>query len=210
MAAAAQADQRLIEFVAGTHTYYVDGSETRSTTQILKDAGMVDSRWFTDYHRWRGSETHKAIATWNRAGKIDRRTIDPKIRPYLEAAIGWQQTHKFVVLFVEHRMHDPLFDVCGTADLIGHFEDDPKRQTYIVDYKTNDHRMGQLTSKWQTASYGHMYDPKGICGRIEVVLGPDGKYGPVNSFPMDSYLTHVNEFYALSITARLRREGGLL
>lgn len=202
--------QHLIEMDEATHSYFVDGDIKRSTTQILHDAGMVDTQWFTDFHRWRGSETHKAIATWNKAGNIDRRTVDPRIRPYLEAAIKWQTENEFQAMFVEHRMFDPLFDTCGTADLIGCFGKKQPVVDTIVDYKTNDWKQGQLTSKWQLASYGHAYAPKEVFRRIEVVLGPDGNYGPVNSFTTDTYLQHVNEFHALSIVARLRREGGLL
>lgn len=202
-------ESHLLEFDEGTHTYYLDGDAKMSTTQVLRDAGMVDTTWFREWHRWRGSETHKAIATWNKAGNIDRRKVDPKIRPYLEAALKWQTDTGFVAMFVEHRMYDKIFDVCGTADLIGHFGAAQPKVDVFVDYKTNDWKQGQLTSKWQLASYGHMFAPKEVFRRIEVVLGPDGNYGPVNSFPVDTYLQHVNEFLALSVVAKLRREAGL-
>lgn len=200
----------LIEMDEESHTYYVDGDPKTSTTQVLHDAGMVDTQWFTEFHRWRGSETHKVVAAWSRAGKIDKRTVDAKIRPYATAGIKWQIENKFKAVHVEHRMYDPMFDVCGTADLIGYFEDDPRKTITIVDWKSNDWKQGQLTSKWQTASYSHMYDAKGVHQRIEVVLGPDGNYGPVNTFAVDTLMQHVNEFCALNIVAKLRREGGLL
>ncbi len=200
--------KKLIEFDAASHTYFADGEPVVSVTQVLKDAGMVDGRWFTDFHRWRGSATHEAIATWNRAGKIDRRTVDPKIRPYLEAAINWQDSVKFKPLYVEHRMYDPIFDVCGMADLIGYFEGESKLALVIVDFKTNDWKQGQLTSKWQLAAYGHAFGPKEIYRRIEVVLGPDGKAGPINSIPVQTYLEDVNTFHAFSITAKERRKAG--
>lgn len=201
--------QRLIEFDPAGHRYYVDGELAPSVTQVIKDAGMIDGRFFTEYHRWRGSAAHEAIATWNKAGKIDRRTVDPKIRPYLEAAIDWQESVKFKPLYVEHRMYDPIFNVCGTADAIGYFEGESKLQLVFVDWKTNDWKQGQLTSKWQLSAYGHAFNPKEIYRRIEVVLGPDGKAGPVNSFPIDTYIADVNSFSALTIVARLRRENGL-
>jgi len=200
----------LIEFDEPSHTYYVNGEPKISTTQVFRDAGMVDDRWFTEWHRWRGSETHRAIAEWNRAGRIDKRKLDPRIRGYLDAALKWQADTSFVPLFVEHRMYDKLFDVCGTADMIGHFGSDQPKVDVIVDYKTNDWKQGQLTSKWQLASYGHMYAPDEVFRRIEVVLGPDGNYGPVNSFEVDTYQQHANEFLALSIAAKLRRENNLL
>ena len=208
MATQAQPKSRLIEFDDSTHTYFVDGDAKISTTQVLRDAGMIDTTWFREWHRWRGSETHKAIATWNKAGKIDKRTIDPKIRPYLDAALKWQADTKFIPMFVEERRHDSIFDICGTADLIGYFAGSKPTVDVFCDFKTNDHKMGQATSRYQLASYGHMFDPKGIFRRIEVVLGPDG-YGPVNSFPVDSYIADVNTFHAMVIVAKLRRELGL-
>lgn len=205
--------KHLIEFDAASHTYYCDGERVPSVTQIIRDAGMIDDRFFTEYHRWRGSMAHEAIATWNKAGNIDRRKVDPKIRPYLEAALKWQKDTGFKPLYVEHRMYDPIFNVCGTADLIGYFADEKGQMVglpnVIADWKSNDHRMGQVTSKWQLAGYGHMHDPKEIFRRIEVVIGPDGNYGPVNSFPLDTYLDDVNAFHALSIVAKLRREVGM-
>ena len=203
------ARQRLIEFDPETHTYFIDGDAKLSTTQVLRDAGMIDTTWFREWHRWRGSETHKAIATWNKAGKIDKRTIDPKIRPYLDAALKWQADVKFMPMFVEYRMYDPIFDVCGTADLIGYFQGSNPVVDTFVDFKTNDWKQGQLTSKWQLASYGHAYNPKEVFRRIEVVLGPDGNYGPVNTFTTDTYIEDTNAFHALSIVAKLRREAGL-
>lgn len=203
-------ESHLVEFDPTTHTYYIDGDAKMSTTQVLRDAGMVDTTWFREWHRWRGSETHKAIATWNRAGKIDLRKIDPRIKPYLAAAVKWQTDTGFVPMFVEERRYDPLFDICGTADLIGYFKGSKPIVDAFCDFKTNDHRMGQATSRYQLASYGHMFSPKEIFRRIEVVLGPDGNYGPVNSFPADTYLADVNAFSAMVIVAKLRKEMGLL
>jgi hypothetical protein len=200
--------QHLIEFDEATHSYFCDGELVISTTQVFRDAAMVDARWFTEFHRWRGSETHKALATWNKAGNIDRRKVDPKIRPYLEAGLKWQADNKFTPLYVEHRVYDPIFQVCGTLDMLGHFPDG--KVDVLVDWKTNDHRMGQAMSQYQLASYGHAFAPKEVFRRIEVVLGPTGEYGPVNSFPVDSYIQDVNAFCALSIVAKLRRELGLL
>ena len=199
----------MIEFDEPTHTYFVNGERTISTTQVFRDAGMIDTTWFREWHRWRGSETHRAIAAWNREGKIDKRTVDPRIRGYFESARKWQTDMGFVAMFVEHRMYDPIFDVCGTADLIGYFKGAKPTVDTIVDYKTNDWKQGQLCSKWQLASYGHAFNPKEVYHRIEVVLGPDGNYGPVNSFPVDTYQQHLNEFLALSVTAKIRREAGL-
>lgn len=208
MATAPSPMKHLIEFDEASHSYYCDGELVISTTQVFRDAGMIDTTWFKEFHRWRGSETHKAIATWNKAGNIDRRKVDPRIRPYLEAAIKWQTENKFTPMFVEHRVYDEIFNTCGTLDALGHFQGG--KVDVIVDYKTNDWKQGQLCSKWQLASYGHAFAPKEVFRRIEVVLGPDGNYGPVNAFTVDTYQQHTNEFLALSITAKLRREGGLL
>ncbi len=194
----------LVEFDEATHSYYVDGELVISTTQVFRDAGMIDTTWFKEFHRWRGSETHKAIATWNKAGNIDRRKVDPRIRPYLDAALKWQKEHGFTPMYVEHRVYDPIFNVCGTLDALGHFQDG--KVDVLLDWKTNDWKMGQLCTKWQLASYGHAFAPKEVFRRIEVVLGPDGNYGPVNSFPVSEYQTDVNHFLALSIVAKLRGE----
>ena len=38
----------MIEFRPETHQYFVEGVEYPSVTSMLKDAGLVDDRWFTD------------------------------------------------------------------------------------------------------------------------------------------------------------------
>lgn len=210
MATPSMSPQHLIEFDSDGHRYFVNGDLVPSVTQVIRDAGMIDDRYFTEYHRWRGSEAHKAIATWNRAGNIDRRKVDPKIRPYLEGALKWMKDMGFTPMFVEERRYDSLWNVCGTADLIGYFKGSHPVVDTFVDWKSNDHRMGQATTRYQLAAYGHMFDPKGIFRRIEVVIGPDGNYGPVNSFPVETYATDCNTFCAMGIVAKLRREMGLI
>jgi hypothetical protein len=200
----------LLEFDEAGHRYFVNGDEKMSTTQVLHWAGLIDTTWFKEWHRWRGSETHKAIATWNKAGKIDKRTVDPRIKGYLEAALKWQKDTQFTPLFVEERRYDPILDICGTADLIGYFQGSNQKVDVFVDFKTNDHRRGQATSRFQLASYGHMFSPTEVFRRMEVVLGPTGEYGPVNSFPVDTYIDDLNSFKAMVIVAKLRKEMGLI
>lgn len=47
-------------------------------TQILKDAGLVDCSWFTDYMRQRGTALHLACELYDK-DDLDLSTLDPEI-----------------------------------------------------------------------------------------------------------------------------------
>ena len=49
-----------IQFDEAAHVYTVAGVERPSVTQILKDAGLIDTTWYTDEARQRGRAVHLA------------------------------------------------------------------------------------------------------------------------------------------------------
>jgi len=84
-------------------------------TAILKDAGLVDTSFFTDYHRDRGSALHKATEYLDQ-GRLDRSTVD-------EAIVGrLAQYERFLaevqpeIIGIEVPVLSLAYGFCGTYD----------------------------------------------------------------------------------------------
>lgn len=194
--------EHLIEFDAESHLYYVDGERKISTTQVLKRGGVVDDRWYTELHRWRGGQVHLATAAED-TGNIPK--LEPQYLPFLLAWRKFKTERKFRPVMVEQIVYDDLLDTCGTLDRLGCF--DNGLADVLIDLKTSN--TGQIPA-WvalQTASYGHALDPKAIYRRMAVVLMPDATFR-VEPYPADTYLKHVRDYQALVHAVRVQDEYG--
>jgi len=120
-----------LKFDPKTHTYTVDGETLPSVTQILRDMGFVDTTWFTDYSRERGSLVHKIIK-WHCQGVLDETTIDPVLRPYFDAWLKFVDDTGFISKEVEIPAYSSTFRFAGTPDHVGILNVQPA----ILDCKT--------------------------------------------------------------------------
>lgn len=77
------------------HEYRVDGMVVPSVTQILKCAGLIDARWYTDEAAIRGTYLAEATALDDR-GELDESSLAQVLVPYVEAwrkfrrECGWE------------------------------------------------------------------------------------------------------------------------
>ena len=72
-----------------THTYTVDGHARDGVSTVLRNTGMVETRWWNEEARQRGTDVHLAIELYDR-GVLDWDLIDAEWLPYIEA---YQQFH---------------------------------------------------------------------------------------------------------------------
>jgi len=79
-----------MHFDEATHTYTIKGQPVPSVTQVLREAGLIDTSWFTPEAALRGQHVHTACALWDK-GELDTCALDPVLVPYLEA---WQKFRK--------------------------------------------------------------------------------------------------------------------
>lgn len=114
-----------------THIYKVNGEVWPSVTQILKDMGFVDTTWFNDYARERGSFVHDTVK-WQCQGVLDEDTVDDVLRPYLDAWRLFVADTGFVSEKVEEPLYSPRYGFAGTPDQIGKLYNTPS----VIDYKT--------------------------------------------------------------------------
>jgi hypothetical protein len=73
--------------------------------------------WFTEDVRDRGSYVHAAIALLVE-DDLDLTTLDPALRPYLDAFQKWLTESRVTVIGCEVRGYDPLLWFAGTTDLL--------------------------------------------------------------------------------------------
>lgn len=122
----------LFRYVDETHTYYLGERVLPSITGILKAVCYVDTTWYTEEARNRGSHVHKAIHFLN------KRTLDwdSVLDAYLGYVMAYERFRKdwnFLVTVHELAMYHPELLFGGTPDAIGTVLD---RIPAIVEFKT--------------------------------------------------------------------------
>jgi hypothetical protein len=195
-----------IELDQATHTYYVDGVEQIGLTKVLKLAGLIDDDWYTEYGRWRGSAVHLATRFFDE-GDIDRRTLDPVIKPFVADWKDFRDRTGFVPVVIEKPYYDGLYNFCCTPDRLGYFSTWQQRSdepNVIADLKA--YPSGQVPAwvRYQLAGQGRAINPNRVFHRFAVVL--TGKGPTVESYPTEDYIEDVNDFLACIRIARLKEK----
>jgi hypothetical protein len=120
-----------VEFIEEGHIYTdapVDGIGVRyeSVTTILKAEGLIDTRFYDDWSRDRGSMIHLATAYDDR-NELDEENLDPVIRPYLEAWQKFRRESGFIPEKIEVPGMSTVYRYAGTPDRIGELPGKIKR-----------------------------------------------------------------------------------
>lgn len=137
-------------FDAERHEYFLDGALMPSTTQILRDSGLIrlDSipAFILEAARQRGSAVHQLVHYLNE-DDLDWTSVDDKYRPYLDAWLRFREERKLAVLLCEHRLASRRHRVTGTLDLLCEIDGDG----WLIDYKTGDPE--DVAADFQTGAY---------------------------------------------------------
>jgi len=139
----------VLRFDEAQHVYDIDGLELLGVTHTLDAAGLIDSTWFTDESRIRGTYVHAAIVL-HHEGDLDVDTLDPVLTPYVHAYFAFLRDTGFQIDAYEDRVFSEPLRCAGTLDLRGPFPRDRRFVTNVIDIKTGvvpDH-VG-----YQTAGY---------------------------------------------------------
>lgn len=109
-----------LQFDPIAHEYRHAGKVVRSVTQVLKGAGLVDDRWYTEESSDSGTGAHAAIEAWIKFGDDES---GPIYAPYLKAYQRFLAETGFIVTDSERRLYSAVWGYAGTADLFGFLND---------------------------------------------------------------------------------------
>jgi hypothetical protein len=157
-----------VDFDEATHTYAVAGRVLPSVTQILKAVGIIDDSYYAPGSDERGTAIHLACQL-DDEGDLDESTLDPAIRPYLNAWREFRATlDNHDLMRIEQRLADPVLGFAGTIDRIVPFN---AIRAEIIDIKSG------APEPWhaiQLAAYQLLAKTTGK--RTAVYLSADGTY----------------------------------
>lgn len=84
-------------------------------TDLLKDAGLIDTRFMTDYARDRGTAVHLATALLHE-DDLDEDSLDPAVNAYLPAYRNFLRDVKPTDIGCELPLANEELGYCGTSD----------------------------------------------------------------------------------------------
>lgn len=142
-------EKESLEFDEAEHIYKWNGCRVRSVTQIIKDAGLIDDTWFTEFARERGKAVHKAIFL-DIMGDLHFDSLHPVVKPYIEGWIEFKAFSRIKTIpeYCEHRGYNPIHEYAGTMDVFCILNG----RHSIIENKTGDEKYSHL----QTAAYANI------------------------------------------------------
>jgi hypothetical protein len=156
-----------VKFYPESHTYIDDqGRLVMSVTQILRDSGRIDDRWFTEEARERGTLVHQFCEQYAKGFRDDERT--PRIDGYVGAFIAWMEQARPYVIAAEKFITNTIdgLTYAGKFDLLVDVRGEPT----LYDIKTGGKAPWH---KSQVAAYALVVKPK-RCGIL--YLAKDGRF----------------------------------
>ena len=139
-----------------------------SVTTVIGNSGLIDSRFYDDFSRDRGTAVH-LVCELHDLGVLDESTVDPRIAPRLEA---WKLfTAETGAMWdeggIERRVYSRTHHYAGTLDRLGSVSG----WRTLVDIKSG---VPHSSTALQTAAYTKAAFE--CCNRMAVHLKDDGKY----------------------------------
>ena len=107
---------KILTFNEENHEYFLDGVKVPySVTQVIEEAGLVDSEYFTEESRQRGNAVHLATQYLDE-GRLNWLSVDPRVRPYVEGYQAFVEETGFKLTSIEQMIHDEIYGYAGKYD----------------------------------------------------------------------------------------------
>jgi hypothetical protein len=188
----------MIELDRETHIYTPN---LPSVTEILKSAGMIDTTWYTEEARQRGSAVHLACEYWD-LGDLEEDSVDPAIAGYLQSYIAFRQTQGSAVPeWIEMPLMDKSGTYAGTPDRIL-----VARPRALWDLKTG---ACQHWHRYQSAAYVNCLDDPFSYSRFGIYLRQNGNLPEVREFPKKEYMADLSIFMAALTIYNVKNQNGI-
>jgi hypothetical protein len=149
-----------------THTYRIDGVVVPSVTQVLKEAGLVDDRWYTPEACQRGRLVAVATELYDN-DQLNWDAVPDDIHGYVQAWIRFREDGPFEIIAREEERYSPTMRYAGTPDVTARWGGRPT----LIEIKTGSN------AAWhglQLAGQNGLFDLE--YRRVVVLLKSDGKY----------------------------------
>lgn len=184
---------------------FADGTRPSRVTQVLVDAGLVDYGWCSRLGLERGSAVHDGLRLALH-GTLDWSTLDPRVRPYVNAGLDALQFLRADTEAVEQIVRAPLIGVAGRYDWRGTILGRTRRA--LVDWKSLSGGVPRRASAWQLAGYVDLCledDGTIVADRYTIALYPDGRFRVYHHADRADFAV----FRAAALLARIRTNEGL-
>ena len=163
---------------------------TPSVTEILVDAGLIDTRWFSDEVRTSGEHVHTICQLYDE-GDLDEDSVAPEYQGYLDGYCRFLRDFRPVRWnHVEQTLEDSTHRYHGTLDRLGSVSG---TTNVLLDIKTG------VPFAWhqiQLAAYANMLPIKDrfLVERWGLYLSKDGAYKVaiygVKEYQIDNHVFH--------------------
>lgn len=131
---------------------YTNETGYHSITDALSP--YIDKRWFTDYHRNRGTYAHAGMSAY--ALHLFFKANKDGWNGYIESGKLWFDRYVKKVILVEERLSCHEYKTTGQLDLIAILNDPWQDLTGLIDWKTSE--AEQKTWRYQTGGYKYLYN----------------------------------------------------
>ncbi len=159
----------MLEYDDKTHTYYLDGSEIKSVTQLLQDVGLMSSKFFTEEGANNGKRRHAVTELYDKE-VLDWESVLEEDLPYLQAWIYFKKDYNVKIQAIEQRIYHPLLGYAGTIDRLAEVKNVPT----VIDIKTG---AKNKDNELQLILYGLMVENTGQKPNLMTVyIKKNGKY----------------------------------
>ena len=105
-------------FDEASHTYYMDDVPVPSVTQALVESGIINTEFFNDWGRWRGSTVHKITQLYDENDLVED-SVDPDLVGYLDAWKKFKREFAFDIRGIEVELYHSTAKYGGCLDRVG-------------------------------------------------------------------------------------------
>lgn len=124
------------------HRAFLDYTDSRirreliRATTALENVGIINTEWFTEESRERGTKVHAAAAAFFSNTLTYDPADDPIVAPYWEGIRRFEAETRFKASRVEGAIHDEVYGYAGRFDLFGNFPRMLDGYDDLIDIKT--------------------------------------------------------------------------
>ena len=174
----------MITFNAERHEYAdaETGEIIRSVTTVLKDAGLIDDRWFSAEARDRGSAVHALCERYANGVRLDKLGRSLDCLEYVIAFANWMADYKPYAITTEATISHAI----NGKRYAGRFDGlyDVKGRRILVDVKTGTklpwHKAQLAAYSLGTLNSGEKVNPD-ACACLYLSANGEYKYSPCNT-----------------------------